>query len=160
RTALLQRELVQGATLAALESRPVVEDARAVDRAGLPLAVLVAGDDAVLVALLVVLPQFRRQLRGELLHPLPVGLVGEVRAERAATLTDLVAVDALAPPAEDAGVVRAEVGEVAPEHLLGVVGVDELDPFAREVKTYLWHRSTIRRRRRWTASGCGAARSA
>ena len=71
-------------------------------------------------------------------------LVGEVRAEGAAAVVRAFGEDPRAAGAEDARPPRRQPGEVAAEDLLGVVGVDELDPGAREVKVDLRHRVSVR----------------
>ena len=76
--------------------------------------------------------------------PLLVGLVGEVRAERAAAGVGGVGVDALAALAEDAVVARGEPGQVAAEHLVGVGRVDELDEGAGEDQIDFGHLTSLR----------------
>ena len=72
--------------------------------------------------------------------------VGEVRAERAAAVVGPAGVDALAAAAEDARPAARQPGQVAAEALVGVGGVGELDPDAREVQRCFSHRLTLCRR--------------
>lgn len=85
------------------------------------------------------LPVPGRQQPDELLDSLLVGLVGEVRAERAATVVRAIGVDALAARAEDAGPARCQPGEIAAIPLVALSWVVELDPGAWEVKGYFRH---------------------
>ena len=76
---------------------PVLEDARALVRAGLPVAVLVLRDPAGLRPHVVVLPDVRREPRHVPGDPLLVVLVREVGAQRAAPVVRAARLDALAP---------------------------------------------------------------
>ena len=67
------------------------------------------------------LPGVLVELGDEAGHPLLVGLVGEVRAERAAAGVRRRLVDPVAALPEDAGVRRGQPRQVAAEHLVGVV---------------------------------------
>ena len=86
------------------------------------------------------LPEVGAELLDVRRHPLLVGLVGEVGAQRAAAGVGCVGVDALAALAEDAVVARGQPGQVAAEHLVGVAGVGELDEGTGEDQIDLGHR--------------------
>ncbi|MDA1358500.1 hypothetical protein O1R50_02640 [Glycomyces luteolus] len=146
--AVAHRLLVQGASGAGGEALAVVEDARAVDDGGLLrgllLAVLVLEgvvDDGVLPPP-VQLPGLGGQLLDDLLGALDVGFVGVERAVQAAAVGGLVGLDARAAAlvrvlAEHAAPAGQQPGEIGPDHGRGVVGIEELDPFAVEVLRHL-----------------------
>ena len=129
-------ELVQGTPGPGREAGSVQEDAGSVDDAGLAPSVLVLLGDLLGA---VVLPVIGAELLGPLLHALLVGLVGEVRTQRAAAVVSPVGVDALAPGPEDARPVARQPGEVAAKDLLGVNRVGELHPGTRKVEVHFWH---------------------
>ncbi|CAM5687871.1 hypothetical protein STENM223S_09864 [Streptomyces tendae] len=135
--ALLEGEDVQGAAHAALEARTVLEDARPLERAGLPLAVLVLGDPPVAGALRVVLPDVRREPRHMLGDALLVVLVREVGTQRAAPVVRAARLDALAAAAEDAVPPRGEPCQIAAEDLLVVRRIRKFHPRAGEVEALL-----------------------
>ena len=85
------------------------------------------------------LPQRVVERSTQLRDALLVGLVGEVRAERAAAGVGGVGVDAGAALAEDARPARGQPGQVAAEDLLGVGRIGELDPETGEDGIDLGH---------------------
>ena len=87
------------------------------------------------------LPVLGGQLGHDDGHPSLVVAVGEVRAERAAAVVGSAGVDPGATRAEDARPSRAEPRQVATQPLVGVGGVDELDPGARKVERDFGHGS-------------------
>ena len=135
--------LVQRAPGARGEAGAVEEDAGAVDDLGLEGVVLASRSRPMSrVRPGVVLPLVRAELLDDLLDPLDVVVVGEVRAEGAAAVVGAVGVDALAAAAEDAGPARGQPGQVAPEPLRvrpGVGRVGELHPDAGGVERGLCH---------------------
>ena len=158
---------MQRAAGAGGEAGTVEEDAGAVDDLGLAGAVLLLGP-VVLVAGGaadgVVLPLVLAELLDGLLDALPVVLLGEVRAERAAAVVGPAGVDALAAAAEDARPAARQPRQVAAVALVRVGGVGELDPDAGEVQRCFSHRLTLCRRHRDRARrgpdgrGCWVAR--
>lgn len=139
--ATVDGKFVQRTTGARRKARPVQENAGTVDDLGLSAAVLVLLGDLLGA---VELPVIGAEFFGPLLDPLLVGLVGEVRAERAASVVWPICIDSLAPGAEDAGPVARQPGEVAAEDLTGVNGVGELDPGTRKVEAYFGHGVSVR----------------
>ncbi|MEV1069139.1 DUF1641 domain-containing protein [Streptomyces sp. NPDC050263] len=135
--ALLDGEDVQRAARAAREAGAVLEDARAVERAGLAGALVVLRDPAVQRALGVVLPDVGGEPRHMLGDALLVVLVGEVGAQRAAPVVRAACLDALAAAAEDAVPARGQPGQIAAEDLVVVRRVRKLHPRAREVEALL-----------------------
>src|SRR6478672_10013690 len=129
---------MQSAALSGGEAGPVEEDAGTVEPAGPALAVLDLAD-AALEPLLAVLPLVVGQLPGELLHPLLVRLLGVEGAMRATAIVSAVLDDALAAGAEDARPGRQQPGQVDPEDLVLVIGIDELDPLTRKIQRHLGH---------------------
>jgi hypothetical protein len=149
---LQESQAVQRTSGATVEVRAVVEHARrlAVDlhRPGLRLAVLVLLDPVALAhrAARVELPHLRGQLGDVRRHALLVVGVGEVGSERAAAGVRGVGVDAGAAAAEDAGVARGQPRQVAPEQLVGIVGIGELHPRTGERQLDFGHRNSLRGR--------------
>src|SRR5581483_3548179 len=128
------RGLVQGAARPGVEARPVEEDAGSVDESGDGLALGVHLDGAPApVGLLLELPLVSAEALRQPLDPALVGLVGEVRAVRAATLLELrrrPGEHALAPSTEDAGPwARQERHVEHPGAFL--VGILERDPLVQ-----------------------------
>ena len=114
-----------GRTRSHREPRSVVEDARALVHRRLALAVLVELDPVrafLPCADVVELPVVGAEQLDQRGDALLVGLVGEVRAERAAAVVRPIGVDALAAGAEDAAPPRAQPGEVAPVGCLASAG--------------------------------------
>src|SRR5690606_8110615 len=128
----VERRHVQGAARPAVEVRAVQQDAGAVVDPGHPVAVVVAPDrPADGPGLAPELPLVAVESVDQLADPHPVGLVGEVRAERAAAVTEVLGVllqHPLAAVVEDAAVGAHQ--ERGVEHP-GVVVVFEADPLAR-----------------------------
>ncbi len=145
--ALTGSQMMQGAAVASGEVPVVVEDAAVTDDAGLLTAVLL-DEPALLLADRMLLPGALIQLRNPGGHALSVLLLGEVSAKCTATRVWTILVDALAAIAEDAGPPRGQPGEVSPDDLVGVGGVDKFDPLARKVKGNLGHGDTL-----WLALG-------
>ena len=139
------------------EARTVEEDAGAVVDGGLALAVVVGLDPGACLAARRRGTASRRRLEqlDERTDPLLVVLVGEVRTERAAAVIRPVGVDAFAARPEDARPSRREPGEVAPEPLVVVGRIVELDPGAREVERHFGHDASL-----WPAAAALAAESA
>ncbi|WP_443072506.1 DUF1641 domain-containing protein [Streptomyces sp. NBC_01485] len=143
--ALLDGQDVQRAARAAREARTVLEDARAVERAGLAGALVVLRDPAVRRALGVVLPEVGGEPRHMPGDALLVVLVGEVGAQGAAAVVRAAGLDALAAAAEDAVPARGQPCQIAAEDLLVVRRVRELHPCPREVEPLLVSRQGLRR---------------
>ncbi len=128
----LQRQAVQRAADTARETRPVQENARAVDAFRAPLTVFDFGNAA--LSLLVVLPGLGIEFGGELAHALFVFSTRIERTVAAATVVGAARHDTVAAGAEDATPSRGQPGEVAAVDLLVVGGINELDPVAGEVE--------------------------
>ena len=141
-----QGQPVQRAPRTAGEVRPIEEHAGAPDRAGalgglaLDLVELDVATEA--QALPPQLPVVGGQLGHGGVQPRPVVRVGE---ERAVGATAVVRSTGDGPVArrgpEHARPAREQPREVGAHHVLGIGGVDELDPLAREVGRDLGHES-------------------
>jgi hypothetical protein len=86
-----------------------------------------------------VLPQLTAQLPHLPAYPTLVLLVGEVSAQRATAVVWPIGIDSGAATPENAGPVRGEPGQVAPENLVRIRRIDELDECPRKTKQDLWH---------------------
>ncbi len=140
--ALLEGEDVQRAPHAAREPRPVLEDARALERPRLTLTVLVLRDPAAPPALVVVLPDVGRESRHMFGDPLLVVLVREMGTQGAAPVIRAAGLDALAAAAEDAVPTRGQPCQIAAEDLLVVRRIRKFHPCASEIEALL----VVRRR--------------
>src|SRR5215207_9706477 len=108
---LPKRQQVQRAASASREARAVEEDAGAVHHAGLAAGWLAVPyglrrlrlHPAVGGRLILVLPQLTGELPGGLAYSLLIGVIGEMRAQCAASVVRAIGVDTRTAAAEDAG---------------------------------------------------------
>ena len=140
-----QRERVQGAAEAAGKSLPVGKNACAIDDSGASTVRIVTDavvlEDLQLAVLgdshVAQLPICCGELAGNSSNAFLVGPVGEEGAVGATADAGAALFDPVTATSEYARPSRTQPGEVGPNEVVRIVGIDELDPFPREVERNL-----------------------
>ena len=135
-------EVVERAAVATSEPFGVVKDAGVVHDAGFGCSVFLLGP-ASLVTDVVVFPQLGRQLLDPTCDALVILLLGEVSTVNTAPRIGSGGINALAAATEDACPPGRQPGQIGPDQLVVVGGIDELDPLPRKVQGYLRHAGSL-----------------